>query len=208
MEGYLGVIEALGFSFVPRNFGACFGSLISINQNAALFSLLGTAFGGDGRTTFGLPDLRGRVPMGFGTGPGLSPRTRGQRVGFEEVTLLPTNLPSHTHAHSYSDPSGGTGSIASLHVAGQGGKKQLPDNGDFIAAPGNSFGQPQDNLFLAPTDVTTTVAVGGVSGGGGGFENDNFSIFTAGNSTPFPVVQPSTVVNFCICMQGEFPSRS
>lgn len=206
MEGYLGVIEALGFQFVPRFYGACAGGLIAISQNGALFSLLGTAFGGDGRVTFGLPELRGRIPMGVGSGPGLPTRIMGQRVGSEEVSLVAANLPSHTHTHTYAGSGGGSASTVS--VAQAGGKKQLPDDGDYIAAPGNAFGAPQDNLFLAPTDVTATATIGGVSGGGGGFDTNAFAIQNTGNNVPFEIVQPSTVVNFCICMQGQFPTRS
>lgn len=206
MEGYLGVIEALGFSFVPRNYGACAGALIAISQNNALFSLLGTEFGGDGRNTFGLPELRGRVPMGNGTGPGLPPYRIGQKVGFEEVTLVAANLPSHTHAHAYSG--GGAGGDVTLKVSTTGGKKQVPATGDYLAPPGNALGLIQDNLFLTPSEVKSTVAVGGVTGGGGGFNSAGLSILNTGNSLPFPIVQPGTVVHYCICTQGNYPSRS
>jgi len=209
MEGYLGVIEALGFSFVPRNYGACFGGLIAISQNSALFSLIGTFFGGDGRNTFGLPDLRGRIPMGYGTGIGLTPRTMGQKVGQEEVTLVPANLPSHTHTHTYAG-SGAGGSAASLTVAATGGKKQTPDDGDYIAAPASGLGAITANMYIAPGDIPAgqTATCGGVSGGGGGFDNTQLTIHNTGNSSPFPVTQPSQAVNFCICTQGTYPTRS
>lgn len=206
MEGYLGVIEALGFQFVPRNYGACAGALIAISQNSALFSLLGTKFGGDGRTTFGLPELRGRVPFGEGSGPGLPTYLMGQKVGFEEVTLVAANLPSHTHTHVYTG--GGAGGSVTVEVATNGGKKQVPAAGDYIAPPGNALGLIQDNLFLSPGDVTGTAAVGGVSGGGGGFDSSAFAIQHTGSNIPFPIVQPSIVVNYCICTQGNYPSRS
>lgn len=206
-DQYLGVIEALGFQFVPRSFGACAGAIIAISQNQSLFSLLGTAFGGDGRVSFGLPEMRGRIPMGYGTGPGLPTRVMGQIVGSEDVTLVAANLPAHTHGHTYSG--GGGGAPATVQVASSGGgKKQLPDDGDFIAAPGNALGIPQDNLFLAPGDVTTTALLGGVSGGGGGFDSAAFAIQAAGQNVPFPIVQPSQAINFCICTQGLYPSRS
>lgn len=204
---YLGVIEALGFNFVPRFFGACAGGLIAISQNQSLYSLLGTAFGGDGRATFGLPEMRGRIPMGFGTGPGLPTRVMGQKVGSEEVTLTPANLPSHTHTHTYSG-SGGGGSAATVQVASSGGRKELPGDGDFIAAPANALGVPQANMFIEPADVTATALLGGVSGGGGGFDSAAFAIQASGLSVPFPVVQPSQAINFCICTQGNYPSRS
>ncbi len=206
---YLGVIEALGFSFVPRNFGACGGALITIAQNQALFSLLGTAFGGDGRVNFSLPDMRGRIPMGFGTGPGLPSRVMGQRVGVESVTLTTANLPAHTHAHTYAG-GGGSGGSAQVEVAKAGGKKQLPDTGDYLAAPADNFSSVTSNLYIAPQDMSgvTTVPLGGVSGGGGGFDSASFAIQNTGNGLPFDIVQPCTVINYCICMQGLFPSRS
>lgn len=207
MESYLGVIEALGFSFVPRNFSACMGGLIAISQNAALFSLLGTHFGGNGTVTFGLPDLRGRIPMGYGTGIGLTPRTMGQKVGQEFVTLIPANLPSHTHSHSY----GGGGSTgASVTVAATAGKKEVPADGDFIAAPASNLGSITSRMYIAPADIPAgqTAVCGGVSGGGGGFDNTQLVIHNTGFSQSFPVSQPSQAVNFCICSQGMYPSRS
>lgn len=98
MEPFIGQIQAFGFNFAPRGWALCDGSLLAISSNEALFSLLGTIYGGDGRTTFGLPDLRGRAPMHFGTGPGLSPHNIGQRGGSETNVLGINNLPSHNHA--------------------------------------------------------------------------------------------------------------
>ena len=97
MEPFIGQITMFGFNFAPRGWAFCDGQLLPIAQNTALFSLLGTTFGGDGRTTFGLPDLRGRTAIHPGTGPGLSPRRLGERGGQERVTLTIANLPSHTH---------------------------------------------------------------------------------------------------------------
>lgn len=85
-------------NFAPRGWAFCDGQLLAVSQNDALFSLLGTIYGGDGRTTFGLPDLRGRVPIHAGSGPGLSPRRLGAKAGTEKVTLTTNQLPSHTHA--------------------------------------------------------------------------------------------------------------
>jgi len=97
MTPFLGQIQPFGFNFPPRSWTHCNGQLLPIAQNTALFSLLGTTFGGDGRTTFGLPDLRGRSMVHVGTGPGLSPITWGQRGGNEITTLTVSNMPSHTH---------------------------------------------------------------------------------------------------------------
>lgn len=96
-EPFIGEIKMVGFNFPPRSWANCDGQLLAISSNTALFSLLGTTFGGDGRTTFGLPDLRGRVPIQVGNGPGLTSRSWGQKGGQETVTLTQNQMPSHTH---------------------------------------------------------------------------------------------------------------
>jgi len=96
-EPFIGEIKIVGFNFPPRGWATCDGQLLPINQYQALFSLMGTYYGGDGRTTFGLPDLRGRFPMHTGTGPGLSSRNIGSRTGTEYNTLTTNQLPSHNH---------------------------------------------------------------------------------------------------------------
>lgn len=98
MEPFIGQIQIFGFNFPPRNWAFCDGQIISIASNNALFSLLGTTYGGNGQSTFALPDLRGRVPIHPGQGPGLSNITWGQRSGVEAVSLLTANLPAHNHA--------------------------------------------------------------------------------------------------------------
>ncbi len=94
---FIGEIELYGFNFAPRGFATCSGQLLSISQYTALFSLVGTYYGGDGRTTFGLPDLRGRAPINQGQGPGLSSRSIGQKIGTETNVITIANLPSHNH---------------------------------------------------------------------------------------------------------------
>ena len=96
-EPFLGEIRAFGFTFAPRGWAMCQGQTMSISQNSALFSLLGTTYGGDGRVTFGLPDLRGRTAISLGQGPGLSTRTQGEQAGSEQVTLNAGQIPPHTH---------------------------------------------------------------------------------------------------------------
>ncbi|MEZ4991314.1 MAG: tail fiber protein [Saprospiraceae bacterium] len=98
MTPFIGQIQAFGFNFPPMGWTFCDGQLLPISQYSALFSLLGTTFGGDGRTTFALPDLRGRSAVHVGTGPGLSNIRLGERAGRETVTLTVANLPSHNHA--------------------------------------------------------------------------------------------------------------
>lgn len=210
-DQYMGVIKALGFQFVPETWGYCGGGLVSINQFSALFSLLGCAFGGDCRVSFALPDLRGRSPMGFGTGPGLTTRFMGQQVGWWEHPLHNAHMASHSHSHTYSGGGGGPANELSIHVAKAGGKKQLPDNGDYIGAPGNALGIPQDNLFIAAVDVPEGLqaSIGGVSSSGGEFNNALLSIDPTPPASQYVnITQPSIAVNYCICMEGLYPSRS
>jgi microcystin-dependent protein len=112
-EPFVGEIRMFAGNFAPRGWAFCDGQLLAVSQNDALFSLLGTVYGGDGRTTFGLPDLRGRLPIHAGHGPGLSERRLGAKGGAEKVTLTVNQLPSHPHnleasnsASSSTDPTG------------------------------------------------------------------------------------------------------
>ena len=107
-EPFVGEIRMFAGNFAPRGWAFCDGQLLAVSQNDALFSLLGTIYGGDGRTTFGLPDLRGRIPIHAGTGPGLSPRRLGAKGGAEKVTLTVNQLPSHSHPmRASADPASG-----------------------------------------------------------------------------------------------------
>jgi microcystin-dependent protein len=117
-EPFIGQIMLAGFNFPPVTWALCNGQLLPIAQNTALFSLLGTQFGGDGRVTFALPDLRGRAPIHQGQGPGLTPRTMGEEAGSETVTLISTEMPMHNHL------------FATTNVAGAVGTP----NGNFLAA--------------------------------------------------------------------------
>lgn len=107
---YIGQVKAFGFSFAPSGWAQCNGQLLAVSSNDALFSLIGTIYGGDGRTTFGLPDFRGRVPLHLGRGSGLSLRRIGQKNGQEKVTLNTQNLPSHKHTATGSDKDGSSAS--------------------------------------------------------------------------------------------------
>ena len=97
MDPFLGQISLFGCNFAPQGWALCQGQVLSIPQNTALFSLLGVNFGGDGRTNFQLPDLRGRAPIGFGQGPGLSAYSIGQTGGYETVSISSANYPAHSH---------------------------------------------------------------------------------------------------------------
>lgn len=164
---FIGEIRMVGFNFPPQGWAFCDGQLLGIAQNTALFSLLGTTYGGDGRTTFGLPDLRGRVPLhhGGGSGPGLSPYSLGQNGGFETVTLTAAQMPSHSHSQpcSSDDPNAGS--------------------------PVNNVPAAVANPVYANT-ANSAMAVTGAVGG----------------SQPHENRQPYLAINFCIALQGIFPS--
>jgi microcystin-dependent protein len=116
-EPFIGQIVMFGGNFAPRSWAFCDGQLLPISQNQALFSILGTTFGGDGRTTFGLPDLRGRVPLHPGSGPGLTTRRLGEKRGDETVTLTTNQIPSHTHTLRAKAGPGSTINPASASLA-------------------------------------------------------------------------------------------
>ncbi len=120
MEPFIGQIFIVGFNFAPRYFATCDGQLLSIAQNTALFSLLGTMYGGDGRTTFALPDLRGRVPIHMGEGPGIPARSQGENGGSASVTLTTQNMPAHTHSLNAVSESGNVGSPQNALLAATG----------------------------------------------------------------------------------------
>jgi microcystin-dependent protein len=131
-EPFLGQLALVGFNFAPKGWALCQGQLMAIAQNTALFSLLGTTYGGDGTTTFGLPDLRGRAALGFGQGPGLGNYSQGQTGGVENVTLAITQMPQHSHTVGcfVGDPS--TGSPAGQVLA----------NADIYSATANNVMNP------------------------------------------------------------------
>ncbi len=133
MEPFIGQIQIFGFNFAPRGWALCDGQLLPISQYSALFSLLGTAFGGDGRTTFALPDLRGRVPVHVGNGPGLSPIRWGDKSGAESMTLTVVNLPSHSHALV------GTNATADQAQPGGNALAQSSEDQYAAAAPGDAM---------------------------------------------------------------------
>ena len=120
-EPFVGEIRMFAGNFAPRSWAFCNGQLLSISQNQALFSLVGTIYGGDGRTTFGIPDMRGRIPIHAGSGPGLSPRNIGSRAGVEQTTLSLNQLPSHNHSASALDKPGDSGNPHNRHWAATSG---------------------------------------------------------------------------------------
>lgn len=150
MDPFIGAIIMFGGNFAPRGWALCDGALLSISQNQALFSILGTTYGGDGRTTFGLPDLRGRVPMHAGSGPGLTTRRLGEKSGSENVTLNINQVPSHNHQ---------------IKAANTGG-----DDTDPLTA--KAFATAADDLYLDSSQTGTMQDEIVTSAGGNGSHNN------------------------------------
>ena len=152
MDVFTGSIVAFGFNFAPRGWAKCDGQLMAISQNSALFSLLGTMYGGDGRTTFGLPDLRGRTAIGAGTGPGMQGRSQGARGGTQSVTLNIGHMPSHTHA---------------MHAETKPADSKNPNNAMLAITETNVYTAPDpvNNRVMAAESITAT-------GGNQSFDNE------------------------------------
>lgn len=191
MEYYLGSIQIFGFNFAPVGWQMCGGQLLPISQYSALFSLLGTSYGGDGRTTFALPDLRGRMPLGFGNGPGLPPYAIGEMGGTTQVTLTAANMASHSHPANVT---------ARVQVAGQGtDQTTTPSAQNSFLGQSPTGGGPAASIWSTELG-SSPVDMGGV--------NATVQIGNAGGNMPFQIMNPFLALNFCIAMQGIFPSRS
>jgi microcystin-dependent protein len=177
-EPFLGQISIVSFSFPPKGWALCNGQLLQIAQNTALFSLLGTTYGGNGVQTFALPNLQSQVPIHFGQGAGLSPYALGETGGAATVTLNTNFIPAHTHTFNVTTANANAAAI---------GNTLLPAvptvaNAAFYAVPG------------APALQAQSLASG--------------SVGNAGGSQPHNNLMPTLTVNFIIALQGIFPSRS
>ena len=183
VEPFIGVIKMFGGNFAPRGWAFCDGQLLAISTNTALFAILGTIYGGDGRTTFGLPDMRGRAPMHAGSGPGLSPRTLGQKAGTEKVALSVATIPGHTHQLSAATV------VANTNIDVPAGTTSLG------AIPGSAAGVFFADLYGADTGTLVDMDAGALlASTGGGADHQNR--------------QPFQGINFIIALVGVFPSRN
>jgi microcystin-dependent protein len=170
-EPFLGEIRLFGFNFPPAGWATCAGQLLPIAQNTALFSILGTSFGGNGTTNFALPNLQGNVPLHVGSGRGLTPRTLGEIGGVPQVTLSMGQMPVHSHAANCNSGAGTSyGPANNVWASDAGGARE------YAAAP---------NVTMAANALAAT-----------------------GGSQPHNNLQPYLAVNFCIALQGIFPSRN
>lgn len=173
---FIGQITPMGFNFCPRNWTAANGQLLPIASNTALFSLYGTTYGGDGRTTFAMPDLRSRVPVHFGQSPGLSNYNIGSRGGAETTTMTAAQMPSHTHT---------------------GGVRVQTALGDNANAKSNWLAQTPDQDY---SDVAPT--------GNNFLGNNSVVIQNTGGGQAQTNIQPYLTLNYCVALQGTFPSRN
>jgi microcystin-dependent protein len=190
MEGYIGEIRMFASNFSPRNWAYCNGQLLSIAANQALFAILGVTYGGDGRTTFALPDMRSRSAVSPGSNPGTLNYILGTKVGSETTTLISTNLPQHTHSLT------GTPTVAIAPRCNT-GAGDSPEAGTQYPAVPTTITPPYTtatpDVPVASMPVPATLNIMGANNGG---------------SRPLLHLSPYTVVNYIICMYGIFPSRN
>ncbi len=163
-EPFIGEIRMFAGTFAPRSWAFCDGQLLGVSENEALFSLLGTIYGGDGRTTFGLPDLRGRIPVHAGAGPGLSQRRLGSKFGFEQETLTVNQIPSHNHqikasnsvGNSKSGPQIAAGNLARVYT------NEVPDTALNAASITNTGGSRAHSNLMPTLCVHFIIALVGI----------------------------------------------
>jgi microcystin-dependent protein len=178
----IGEIRPFAFNFAPSGWAKCDGSILSIASNTSLFAILGTTYGGNGQSTFGLPDLRGRTSLHTGQGPGLAPYVLGEQDGDETVTLLTTEIPSHNHTiDTRNDPNS------------EAGYKDKPVTGTFVS---RFLYHANSSAFAWTKDTTTPVTL-----------HAN-TLAPAGSGLPHENRQPYLTVNWCVCMRGAFPARN
>ncbi|KQR90456.1 hypothetical protein ASG01_15185 [Chryseobacterium sp. Leaf180] len=178
MEAYLGEIRIFAGSFAPQNWAFCDGTLYKIQENEALYSIIGTFYGGDGMSTFAVPDLLGRIAVGTGTGVGTSTITLGQKGGSETVQLTEAQMPQHTHAAS---------ATVSFPVYSEGGDTGSPEGRVPGGLPG-AYSTQQPDTQLAPA----------TNGG---------KLSPTGGGNPIGIIQPVLATNYIICMNGLYPDR-
>lgn len=191
METFIATILIWAPNFAPRGWAFCAGQLMAISQNTALFSLIGTTYGGDGQTTFALPDLRSRIPLGagMGDGPGLSNYRLGEKGGVENVTLNITTMPSHSHTAQ--------GEIVAHNTTAT---SAVPQSGEVLANPnfGSGISPTAVNAYAQPTGPSVTLAPGSVQ----------VQVGNQGGNLPHENRQPYLGLAFIIALFGIFPSRS
>jgi microcystin-dependent protein len=194
MEVYIGTIMAFGFGFTPNGWLPCNGQLLAISEYEALYMLIGTTYGGDGQTTFALPDLRGRTPISQGQGPGLSNVRTGQASGSGTVTMSAINMPAHIHPLI----PGQVNAQTKIPVTATGGGTNEPGEGEFGFGAGGSF----PAIFSDSSTYGNTEFLAGVQ------NNVNLNTGAVGSNMPINITNPYLAVNICISPYGIFPSQN
>lgn len=198
METFVGDIHMFGFNFAPRDWVTCAGQLLPISSNAALFSLLGTAYGGDGRSNFAIPDMRGRAPVGAGQGIGMHTYWQpGSKFGSETHTMTSQEMSSHTHAASL-ESSNGSNLMATADPA----DAAVPAAGSLLAQTVATGGAQDKPEYIYGTSDQNLVPLGGLHIAG------TIEVSPTGGNIPFNILQPSLGINYCISTSGEYPQRT
>lgn len=194
MEPFMGMILLFGADFLIRDWRYCNGDLVSISQNSALFSVLGVVFGGNGSSTFGLPDLRGRVPVGMGQGAGLQNYIMGQKGGLEATTILLGNMPLHNHTVDLSTLVVTPGASTTAGTSNIPGPTLVP-----ATLPAIGGGPNATTIKGYGTTINSTLAPSTVSG--------SATVGLAGGTTPMNTQDPYLVMNYMVAMYGIYPTR-
>jgi len=208
MDPFLGQIIITGYSFTPIRWASCDGQLVSLAENKALFALIGTTYGGDGRTNFALPDLRGQTIVGVGQKPGHRINwQRGDIFGNEVNTLTATNLPPHTHPASFDVSSM---SVKSTMKVAQGKGNQNSAAQGYLATGETGSGKvvkPVNNSYSSVATANTELATDAINATITGTGQVTVGANTSGNNR-INNIQPSMGMNYIIAMEGAFPSRN
>jgi microcystin-dependent protein len=195
-DGYIGSMSVFAGNFAIRDCALAQGQLLDISQNTALFSILGTTYGGDGRVTFGLPDTRGRSVIGAGTGPGLSEVRLGEKGGTETVTLSVTNLPAHSHTAT--TELNLSGMEAALNAYEKPNGPSVPGIEQYIDAKKTVFADSVPNVVLSPMSIDLI----------GSSSSATTTIDDTGGGQSVNIRNPYIGMNWLIQLSGLFPSRN
>lgn len=192
MDAFLSFIGLWPIDWAPRNWALCWGQYLSISENTALYSLINNTFGGNGQTTFQLPDFRGRIPVGYGAGSGLSAYHMGSKGGYEQVKLAQSQLPAHKHAATLSSIS------VEFKVSSEPGTETVPgtNSATTLAATGGKF---PNSIY---NSTTPTIDLKGIS-----INSGSIAVQDTGQNQYHENLQPYLATNYIMCTSGIYPPR-